>query len=76
MVRREKTMSEKITGVKEEIAGKITHNPEKIQHGIDTRTGELKRKKREEDEVGFAVICICAPLLTSAEIRKQTKLPL
>ena len=45
------TTSEKIEGLKEQIAGKITRNPEKAEHGKEMRTGELKKKKKEEDDV-------------------------
>lgn len=43
---------DKVTGYKEELIGKLFHNPQKAQHGHDLRTGELKRKELEEDEVG------------------------
>lgn len=41
-------MSDKIDGLKEEIKGKIKHNPDLVQHGQDKRTGELKRKEMKE----------------------------
>jgi len=40
---------DKLTGWKEEIAGKIMRNPEKVQHGKDMRTGELKKKEKDDD---------------------------
>ena len=42
------TVSEKIGGLKEEIKGKIKHDPELVQYGRDKRTGELKRKGMRE----------------------------
>ncbi|KAH8103405.1 hypothetical protein BXZ70DRAFT_727875 [Cristinia sonorae] len=41
---------DKLTGWKEEIEGKILHNPAKAQHGKDMRTGELKKRQKEEDD--------------------------
>ena len=32
-------------GFKEELIGKITHNPERYQHGKEVLTGEERRKK-------------------------------
>ncbi|KAI0782732.1 hypothetical protein C8Q75DRAFT_786618 [Abortiporus biennis] len=47
--------SDKITGWKEEIEGKVLRNPAKLQHGKDLRTGELKKREQaEEDENPFA----------------------
>ncbi|KAI0683277.1 hypothetical protein BC835DRAFT_1396075 [Cytidiella melzeri] len=46
---REATGTDKITGLKDEIVGKITRNQDKVQHGHEQRTGELKKKKFEED---------------------------
>lgn len=45
------TAGDKIQGLKEQIAGKLTHNPEKAEHGKQMRTGELKRKQKEQDDV-------------------------
>ena len=42
------TTSEKIDGLKEEIKGKIKHDPELVEHGRDRRTGALKRKEARE----------------------------
>jgi len=41
-------ISEKIDGLKEEIKGKIKHDPELVEHGRDKRTGELKRKEMRQ----------------------------
>lgn len=49
------TTGDKIQGLKEEIAGKVTRNPEKVEHGKELRTGELKKKKHEEDQVSVLV---------------------
>ncbi|KAF7369101.1 Calmodulin-like protein [Mycena venus] len=40
---------DKITGVKEQVKGKVTHNPELVAKGHDRMTGELKHKELEED---------------------------
>ncbi|TCD69295.1 hypothetical protein EIP91_008050 [Steccherinum ochraceum] len=45
---------DKLTGWKVEIAGKITRNPQKVQHGKDMRTGELKKKEKEDDKNPFS----------------------
>jgi len=44
------TAGDKIQGYKEEIAGKITRNHDKVQHGKEMRTGELKKKQHEHDD--------------------------
>ncbi|KIM40576.1 hypothetical protein M413DRAFT_446010 [Hebeloma cylindrosporum] len=45
------TLEDKVVGVKEEVLGKITHKPERIQHGHEVLTGEERRKKLTgEDE--------------------------
>jgi hypothetical protein len=46
---------EKITGLKETVKGKVTHNPELAAKGHDRMTGELKHKELEEDAVRFPV---------------------
>jgi len=38
----------KIQGIKEQIKGKITRNPDLVQQGKDRQTGELKRKQDDE----------------------------
>ncbi len=45
------TLGDKIIGLKDEVAGKITRNPEKVQHGKEQKSGELKRKQLEEKDV-------------------------
>lgn len=41
--------SEKIQGLKEQVKGKITKNPDLVEHGKERRTGVLKKKEEEED---------------------------
>jgi hypothetical protein len=41
--------SQKISGLKEEMKGKLTKNPELVEHGRERRTGELKHKEMEDD---------------------------
>jgi hypothetical protein len=41
-------MSDKMSGIKEEMMGKIKKDPEMAQHGLERRTGELKRKEMEQ----------------------------
>ncbi|KAL0581433.1 hypothetical protein V5O48_000587 [Marasmius crinis-equi] len=43
------TFTEKMTGVKEEVKGKVFRNQELAKQGHDRRTGELKRREREDD---------------------------
>ncbi|KAG9107446.1 hypothetical protein FRC07_008630, partial [Ceratobasidium sp. 392] len=38
----------KVTGLKEQIKGKVTHNPDLVQQGHDRQTGELKAKQQAE----------------------------
>ncbi|KAI0266380.1 hypothetical protein BC834DRAFT_823626 [Gloeopeniophorella convolvens] len=45
------TLEDKMTGVKEEIRGRVTRNPEVAARGHDRRTGEFK-KRQQEDMVG------------------------
>ena len=45
--------SDKITGLKEQVKGKITHDPALAERGHDRMTGELKKKELEEDAVGI-----------------------
>ncbi|KAG6329046.1 hypothetical protein ID866_10042, partial [Astraeus odoratus] len=40
--------TEKLAGLKEEIKGKVLRKPELVQHGHDRRTGELRKKEREQ----------------------------
>jgi hypothetical protein len=48
------TVGDKITGLKEEFKGTVTHNKDLHQHGKDLKTGELKRKQQEEDNPSAA----------------------
>ncbi|KAJ7750398.1 hypothetical protein DFH07DRAFT_922590 [Mycena maculata] len=43
-------LADKIGGLKDEIKGRITNNPELVAKGHDRRTGELKHKEQEEDD--------------------------
>jgi len=38
-------LADKITGLAEEIRGKLTHNPALVRHGHEIFSGEAKRKK-------------------------------
>ncbi|KAG8686267.1 hypothetical protein FRC09_014249 [Ceratobasidium sp. 395] len=40
----------KLTGYKEQIKGKVTHNPELAQQGHDRVTGDLKAKQQAEED--------------------------
>ncbi len=42
-------MTDKIAGMKEVVKGKVTKNPDLIQHGQERRTGVLHEKERESD---------------------------
>ncbi|KAF8578932.1 hypothetical protein K439DRAFT_1638425 [Ramaria rubella] len=48
------TMGDKIAGLKEELVGKITKNPELVQKGHDRKTGELKKREHEDESDPFA----------------------
>ncbi|KAI0653919.1 hypothetical protein C8Q70DRAFT_926767, partial [Cubamyces menziesii] len=41
---------DKITGLKEELKGKILHKPDVVEHGRELRTGELKKKQQEDQD--------------------------
>ena len=41
-------ISERIDGLKQEIKGKIKHDPELVVHGREKRTGELKRNEMRQ----------------------------
>lgn len=45
------TAIEKFEGLKEQLVGKVTHNADKAEHGRELRTGELKRKQQQENDV-------------------------
>lgn len=55
------TAYDKLEGLKEEIKGKVTRNPDKVQHGKEMRTGELKRKQHEQDDVSLPTIPLRRP---------------
>jgi hypothetical protein len=42
-------LSDKITGLKEQIKGKITKNPRLVEQGHERKTGELKHKQADHD---------------------------
>jgi hypothetical protein len=52
-----KGFGDKFEGFKEEMKGKVTRNPDLVQHGHDMRTGVLKQKELE-DVGGFFSIPI------------------
>ncbi|KAH8834889.1 hypothetical protein DL96DRAFT_1422630, partial [Flagelloscypha sp. PMI_526] len=43
------TTADKVTGLKEEVFGKIKRSPELVQHGKDLKSGDLARKEKEAD---------------------------
>ena len=60
--------------MKEQLAGKITHNPEKAEHGREMRTGELKKKEKEaRDQQGAAALAHSDPSITSKEGTMKTR---
>ncbi|KAF9240040.1 hypothetical protein BU15DRAFT_74268 [Melanogaster broomeanus] len=48
----EASLGEKVSGLMEEIKGKILKEPALVEHGRERRTGELKRKQRALDNAG------------------------
>ncbi|EIN04657.1 hypothetical protein PUNSTDRAFT_122712 [Punctularia strigosozonata HHB-11173 SS5] len=48
------TFGDKMEGMKEELKGKVTKNPDRAQHGREMRTGVLKEKHEEDDVDPFA----------------------
>ena len=52
-------MTDKVVGLKDEAIGKVTHNKDKATHGKQQRTGELKRKQLEEDDVSLPYFHCC-----------------
>ncbi|KAK7436708.1 hypothetical protein VKT23_018962 [Stygiomarasmius scandens] len=42
-------LGEKLTGFKEELKGKVSHDPTLVQQGKERRTGELKHKQEQEE---------------------------
>ncbi|KAJ3887976.1 hypothetical protein GG344DRAFT_68348 [Lentinula edodes] len=43
------SLTDKLSGLKEELKGKVTKNPGLVEHGKEMKTGELKKKEQEED---------------------------
>ncbi|KAJ3859259.1 hypothetical protein EV359DRAFT_68311 [Lentinula novae-zelandiae] len=43
------SLGDKLTGLKEELKGKVTKNPGLVEHGREMKSGELKKKEEEED---------------------------
>ncbi|KAI0330333.1 hypothetical protein GY45DRAFT_1323892 [Cubamyces sp. BRFM 1775] len=41
---------DKITGLKDEVKGKILRKPDVVEHGREMRTGELKKKQQEDQD--------------------------
>ena len=41
-------MGEKIAVIKDQVKGKITSNPDLVEHGQLRKTGELQRREEEE----------------------------
>ena len=54
----QQSTGDKLEGLKEELKGKIMHEPDLVQHGHDLRTGELKRKAFEDDNVRLVVMSV------------------
>jgi hypothetical protein len=49
------TIEDKFTGLKEELKGKVKHDPELVKHGHSVRIGEEKQKKLT-GEVQFSTL--------------------
>ncbi|KAI9063625.1 hypothetical protein FKP32DRAFT_686550 [Trametes sanguinea] len=43
------TTGDKLTGLKEEVKGKILRKPDVVEHGRELRTGEIKKKEQENE---------------------------
>ncbi|KAJ4478613.1 hypothetical protein C8J55DRAFT_399473, partial [Lentinula edodes] len=43
------SLTDKLSGLKEELKGKVTKNPGLVEHGKEMKTGELKRREQEDD---------------------------
>ncbi|KAK0437836.1 hypothetical protein EV421DRAFT_1907038 [Armillaria borealis] len=43
------TFTDKVSGLKEVVKGKITGNQDLVQEGHERQTGELKRKEKQQD---------------------------
>ncbi|KAL1676830.1 hypothetical protein EV122DRAFT_266621 [Schizophyllum commune] len=44
------TTGDKLTGLKEQVKGKVTGNHELARKGVERRTGELQKREQEADE--------------------------
>ena len=55
-------------GIKEEIKGKLTRNPERVQHGREIKTGE-ERQKKITGEVSTLSLQILDGLLPTINVR-------
>lgn len=60
-----KTLGDKILGLKEQIAGKLTQNPERLSRGRDILSGEERRKKLTGE------VCILFYFIVHLEIIKK-----
>ncbi|EPQ52589.1 hypothetical protein GLOTRDRAFT_112017 [Gloeophyllum trabeum ATCC 11539] len=47
------TLGDKMSGLTEEVKGKVTRKPDVVEHGREMRTGQLKQKSLEDDEDPF-----------------------
>ncbi|KAI0635200.1 hypothetical protein C8Q77DRAFT_1156521 [Trametes polyzona] len=43
------TTGDKLTGLKDEVKGKVFRKPDLVEHGRELRTGEYKKKQQEDD---------------------------
>ncbi|KAJ3872363.1 hypothetical protein F5051DRAFT_159316 [Lentinula edodes] len=43
------SLTDKLTGLKEELKGKVTKNPGLVEHGKEMKSGEMKKREQEED---------------------------
>ncbi|KAH7867945.1 uncharacterized protein C8R40DRAFT_1030619, partial [Lentinula edodes] len=43
------SLTDKLSGLKEELKGKVTKNPGLVEHGKEMKTGEVKRREQQED---------------------------
>jgi hypothetical protein len=48
-------IGEKIAGIKEQVKGKITKNPDLVEHGQLRRTGELQKREAEEKVSSYLI---------------------
>ncbi|KAJ3912864.1 hypothetical protein F5877DRAFT_72040 [Lentinula edodes] len=47
------SLTDKLSGLKEELKGKVTKNPQMVEHGKEMKTGEVKRREQQEDMNGL-----------------------